>query len=126
MRSIYTFDDFIDMLGRRARVIITVTLLGCIASVFWALSRPYAYQSSATIQIKLPKIDDNLAQSTVGGSSGQRLQLIEQQLLARTNLMDLIKEYDLYADLTALPMAEKVDLLRSSVTVLCKRRLRGT
>ncbi|MDF3351832.1 DUF874 domain-containing protein [Sulfitobacter sp. KE34] len=118
MRPIYTFDDFIDMLGRRTGVIITVILLGFIASTFWALSRPQVYQSSATIQIKLPKIDDNLVQSTVGGSSGQRLQLIEQQLLARTNLIDLIKKYDLYADLTALPMTEKVELLRSSVTIL--------
>ena len=117
MSPIYTFDDFIDMLGRRAGVIITVILLGCIASVFWALSRPYDYQSSATIQIKLSKIDDNLAPSTVGGSSGRRLQLIEQQLLARKNLIDLIKEYDLYADLTALSMTEKVDLLRSSVAI---------
>ena len=118
MRPIYTFDDFIDMLGRRTGVIITVILLGFVASTFWALSRPLVYQSSATIQIKLPKIDDNLVQSTVGGSSGQRLQLIEQQLLARTNLIDLIGKYDLYADLTALPMTEKVELLRSSVTIL--------
>lgn len=118
MRPIYTFDDFIDMLGRRTGVIITVILLGFVASTFWALSRPLVYQSSATIQIKLPKIDDNLVQSTVGGSSGQRLQLIEQQLLARTSLINLIEKYDLYADLTALPMTEKVELLRSSVTIL--------
>lgn len=118
MKPIYTFDDFIDMLSRRAGVIIAVILLGSIASVFWAFSVPYVYQSTATIQIKLPRIDDNLAQSTVGGSSGQRLQLIEQQLLARGNLIKLIEKYDLYANLTALSMTEKADLLRGSVTIL--------
>lgn len=83
MGPIYTFDDIIDMLRRRAGVIILITLLGCIASVYWALSTPHVYQSSEVIQIEQPKIANDLAPSTVEGSSARRLQLIEQQLMAR-------------------------------------------
>jgi uncharacterized protein involved in exopolysaccharide biosynthesis len=117
MIPIYTFDDFIDMLRRRAGVIITIILLGSIASVFGALSMPHVYRSSEVIQIKLPKITNSLAPSTVEGSSVQRLQLIEQQLMARGNLVEIIEKYGLYSDLPALRMSEKVDLLRSSVTI---------
>ncbi len=117
MGPIYTFDDIIDMLRRRAGVIILITLLGCIASVYWALSTPHVYQSSEVIQIEQPKIANDLAPSTVEGSSARRLQLIEQQLMARGTLVDIIQHFDLYDDLTALRMSEKVDLLRRSVTI---------
>ncbi|MEO9629109.1 MAG: Wzz/FepE/Etk N-terminal domain-containing protein [Sulfitobacter sp.] len=117
MGPIYTFDDIIDMLRRRAGVIILITLLGCIASVYWALSTPHVYQSSEVIQIEQPKIANDLAPSTVEGSSARRLQLIEQQLMARGTLVDIIQRFDLYDDLTALRMSEKVDLLRRSVTI---------
>ncbi|MEP2987046.1 MAG: Wzz/FepE/Etk N-terminal domain-containing protein [Sulfitobacter sp.] len=117
MRPIYTLEDLIDMLRRRAGMIITIILLGCAASVFAALSMPHVYQSSEVIQVKLPEITNSLAPSTVEGSSVQRLQLIEQQLMARGNLIEIIEKYDLYADLPALRMSEKVNLLRSSVTI---------
>ena len=117
MGPICTFDDLIDILRRRARVVIMVTLLGSIASVIWAFSVPHVYQSSEAIQVKLPKVSSNLAPSTVEGSSFRRLQLIEQKLLARENLIDLIEKYDLYTDMTALRMSEKVDLLRRSITI---------
>ncbi len=117
MRPIYTFDDFIDMLRRRAGMIIMIILLGSAASVYGILSMPQVYQSSEVIQVKLPVINNNLAPSTVEGSSVQRLQLIEQQLMARPNLVEIIEKYDLYADLPALSMLEKVDLLRNSITI---------
>lgn len=117
MGPICTFDDVIDMLRRRARVVIMVMLLGSVASVIWALSVPHVYQSSEAIQIKLPKVASDLAPATVEGSSVRRLQLIEQQLMARGNLLDIIEKYDLYTDMTALSRSEKVDLLRSSITI---------
>ncbi|MEX3315945.1 GumC family protein [Sulfitobacter sp. PS-8MA] len=117
MGPIYTFDDVIDMLRRRAGVIFTIVLLGCIASVLWALWTPHVYRSSEVIQIEQPKIANDLAPSTVEGSSARRLQLIEQQLMARGNLIDIIDKFDLYANLTALRQSEKVDLLRRSVSI---------
>lgn len=117
MGPIYTIDDVIDMLRRRAGVIFTVVLLGCIASVLWALWTPHVYRSSEVIQIEQPKIANDLAPSTVEGSSARRLQLIEQQLMARGNLIDIIDKFDLYANLTALRQSEKVDLLRRSVSI---------
>ncbi|MEP5729189.1 MAG: DUF874 domain-containing protein [Sulfitobacter sp.] len=117
MGPIYSLADFLDMLRRRVGLISAVVIAGCFASVFWALSIPHVYRSSEVIQIEQPKISDDLARSTVEGSSARRLQLIEQQLMARGNLSQLIDEFGLYQNLAALKPSEKVDLLRRSVSI---------
>jgi uncharacterized protein involved in exopolysaccharide biosynthesis len=117
MGPIYTWQDFLDMTRRRLGVIAFVIIAGCIASLYWAMSYVHLYQSSEVIQVEQPKINDDLARSTVEGSSARRLQLIQQQLMARTSLQSIIEKYDIYANLTALKPSEKVQLLRQAVTI---------
>jgi len=117
MGPIYSLADVIDMLRRRIGVISACVIAGCFASVFWALSVPHLYESSAVIQVEQPKISDELARSTVEGSSARRLQLIEQQLMARGNIEKMIAENGLYANLPALRLSEKVTLLRQSIRI---------
>ncbi len=117
MGPIYSLADFIDMVRRRIGVISAIVIAGCFASVIWALSTPHLYESSEVIQVKQPKVPTELAPSTVEGSSARRLQLIEQQLMARGNLEEMIETYGLYENLSALLMSEKVNLLRQSVRI---------
>ena len=117
MGPIYSLADFLDMVRRRIGVISFVFIAGCFASLYWALSQPHIYESAEVIQIEQPKIADSLAPSTVEGSSARRLQLIQQQLMARSSLTEIIEEFDLFRNLTGLRMSEKVDLLRRSVTI---------
>lgn len=117
MGPIYSLADFLDMVRRRVGLISAVVIAGCFASVFWALSVPHLYRSSEVIQVELPKISDELARSTVESSAARRLQLIEQQLMARGNLEDMINQFGLYENLPALRMSEKVDLLRQSTSI---------
>jgi uncharacterized protein involved in exopolysaccharide biosynthesis len=117
MGPIYTWQDFLDMTRRRLGVILFVIILGCIASLYWAMSHVHLYMSSEVIQVEQPKINDELARSTVEGSSARRLQLIQQQLMARTSLQNIIEKYDIYANLDALKASEKITLLRQSVSI---------
>ncbi|MGJ5620184.1 DUF874 domain-containing protein [Sulfitobacter sp. MF3-043] len=117
MGPIYSLDDFLDLLRRRARLILSVIFLGCIVSVVFALMQQHMYQSAEVIQIEQPTIANDLAPSTVEGSSARRLQLIEQQLMARDNLIGMIDKFGLYENASGLRLSEKVDLLRSAVTI---------
>ena len=117
MGPIHTFDDIKDMVRRRIWVILLFTVLGCIASVLFALSRPHVYLSSEVLQIERPRITDELAPSTVEGSSARRLQLIEQQLMARDTVLEIIAQHDLFENMPALSPTEKVALFRESVTI---------
>ena len=117
MGPIYTWQDFLDMIRRRLVVILLVIVLGCIGSFYWAMSYVHLYESSEVIQVEQPKINDELARSTVEGSSARRLQLIQQQLMARASLEKIIEKYNIYSNLTALKPSEKVQLLRESVSI---------
>lgn len=117
MGPIYTWQDFLDMTRRRLVVILLVIVLGCIGSFYWAMSYVHLYESSEVIQVEQPKINDELARSTVEGSSARRLQLIQQQLMARASLEKIIEKYNIYSNLAALKPSEKVQLLRESVSI---------
>ncbi|MFT4961459.1 MAG: hypothetical protein ACI92Z_002550 [Paracoccaceae bacterium] len=117
MGPIHSFDDILDMMRRRAPVMLFVICLGAIVSLWVALNQSHLYSSSEVIQIARPKIADELAPSTVAGSSARRLQLIQQRLMARDSLLRTIDEFGLYADLPGLRPIEKVNLLRQSIQI---------
>jgi uncharacterized protein involved in exopolysaccharide biosynthesis len=117
MGPIYTWQDFTDMTRRRLGVIAFVIIAGAIGSLYWALSHVHIYRSSEVIQVEQPTINDELARSTVEGSSARRLQLIQQQLMARASLQAIIDKFGIYENLTALRPSEKVQLLRQSVSI---------
>lgn len=117
MGPIYSIDDFIDMVRRRAPVMLLVIGIGCALSVYVALSRQHLYRSVEIIQVAQPKISDDLAKSTVEGSLARRLQLIEQRLLARDNVIAVIAKHALFADRPGLGLSEQVALVRRAVRI---------
>ncbi|MGJ8544840.1 MAG: GumC family protein [Sulfitobacter sp.] len=117
MGPIYSLADVIDMVRRRFWVMALVVLLGCAAALNWAAGQVHLYRSSEVIQIEQPKIAGEMARSAIEGSSARRLQLIEQQLMARSSLQEMIDEFGLYQNLTGLTQSEKIDLLRRSVSI---------
>ena len=117
MGPIYSLPDFLDMVRRRIGLISFVFIAGCFLSLFWSLGKPHTYVSSEVIQIEQPTIDSDLAPTTVAGSSARRLQLIEQQLMSRDSLLEIIDKYGLYSNLAQLLPSQKVDLLRRSVSI---------
>lgn len=117
MGPIYTLADFMDMLRRRAGLILFVFLLGCVVSVFFALSQQHVYSSSEVIQVEQPIVKDDLAPSTVDGSSARRLQLIEQQVMARNSLLEIIEKFGLFEDMPGLMQIEKIGRLRHAISI---------
>ncbi len=117
MGPIFSLADFLDMLRRRAAVILYVVVAGSILSLWVALNQQHMYHSAEVIQVTRPTIADELAKSTVEGSSARRMQLIEQRLMARGTLLDIIEKFGLYAELPSLTPTEKVVMLRNAVSI---------
>ena len=118
MASIYSVADFIDMLRRRMWLILVVTFLGCVASVWMALQQQPVYSSTEVIQITRPKIAGELARSTADGSSARRIQLIEQRLMARGTILEIVEQLNLFADRPGLLDSEIVPMMRTSVSLM--------
>ena len=117
MEQAQTLIDLWRMFWRRLPILIGIGTLGILASGFFAYVLPPVYESEAKILVESQQIPDELARSTVTASAAERLQIIQQRLMTRDNLLRLIQELQLFADRPGLSTSEKVDLLRRSTTI---------
>ena len=89
--------DYLAAFRRRKGLILIIAgivfLIGLITAFVW----PPTYQSSSTILIEEQEIPSELIQSTVTSYAAQRIQVISQRVMARSNLMEIVDKYDLYA-----------------------------
>jgi uncharacterized protein involved in exopolysaccharide biosynthesis len=115
MGSVHSFADFLDLVRRRFWVIAIIAVLGCLFSFVYALRQTHQYQSVAVIQATQPKISG--AGLATSGSAARRLQLVEQRLMARDNVVALMDRFDLYPEMRVLPEAERVAQMRQSVRI---------
>lgn len=67
------------------------------AAIVVSLQLPAQYQSSALLLVESPQIPTNLAASTVQTDAGEQLEIMEQRLLTRANLLDIADEFDVFA-----------------------------
>ncbi|WP_425039929.1 Wzz/FepE/Etk N-terminal domain-containing protein [Primorskyibacter sp. S187A] len=102
--------DILKTLRRRAALILLITAIGCAVSVYVVLQQPKLYETTAVVQIEQAQIVDARTGRT---DAALKLQLMEQRMMARDNLIEIIEDYDLFAD-SDLSMALKVVRLRES------------
>jgi succinoglycan biosynthesis transport protein ExoP len=88
--------DYLSAFRRRRGMILLVAgiifMIGLITASVW----PPTYQSSSTILIEEQEIPSELIQSTVTTYAAQRIQVISQRVMARSNLMEIVNKYNLY------------------------------
>jgi len=117
MGQIQSLGDFVSMVRRRFWLISCVVLLGTLGSIYWALEQKKIYEATAVAQIEAPTIVDAGTRAGASNSIEQRLRLLEQQLMARDNLTNIIKKFGLYAG-TPLSPGQKVNTLRNSARLV--------
>lgn len=96
---------------RRKGLMITVFLLGLIATVLTAVLLPSIYRSAAIVQIEQQEIPQDLVRSTITSYADQRIQMIGQRIQSAPNLERLIKKYDLYEEELRTEGLEEVFLM---------------
>ena len=96
MPQVKTLRDYLDVLRRYRSAGLIVALSALLITVVIAMVWPSVYRSSATILIEQQEIPKDLVRSTVSTYADQRIQIIKQRVMTRTNLAEIIKKYDLY------------------------------
>jgi len=88
--------DYLSALRRRRGLIALVAgavfSLGLITAFVW----PPVYKSTSTILIEAQEVPRELIQSTVTSFAAQRIQIISQRVMTRTNLVEIMDKYELY------------------------------
>jgi polysaccharide chain length determinant protein (PEP-CTERM system associated) len=100
------------------------TLIGCVfvvvsaLAVYLSMILPDVYRSSTLILVTPQRVPSSFVTSTVTIDLTQRMQSIAQEILSRTRLEEIIREFNLYpaADKNA-GMEDRVERLRKEVKV---------
>lgn len=90
--------DYLLALKRRKGYVFGVGFIVAIAAIILALALPPAYRSTATILIEQQEIPTDLVRSTITSFAEQRIQVISQRVMTRSNLKSIIDKYNLYAE----------------------------
>lgn len=113
---------YISRFMRQAHWFVLVVLVFAAAGFIAARVLPTVYVAEALLVVESEQIPDALAQSTVQTQTGEQLQIIEQRILARDNLLEVADRLDIYADAGAfrerpLTANEIVEDLRDRVVI---------
>lgn len=119
MNGLSTLDEIIGAFLRHVVLLALILAAGVAASLFYAVSLPREYESTAVIQIEQSQVQTPSfgAGSTANARTLQQLQIIEQRVMSRGNLLDIIAKENLFADLPGMTDAQKVTALRLSAGV---------
>ena len=110
--------DFYEILKRRAfYFVITFGLVSTIGTLI-ALAWPAKYVSKGTIFVESQQIPSDLVRPTVSTLANQRIQIIEQRIMTRDNLLAIAKKFHLSTGWSG-PMSgtEMVNFLRQRIQI---------
>lgn len=108
---------YLSLLPRRLPVMAMLFLVSAIASVIIAQRLPPMYSTSATLLVESPQISEDLVRSTVQVTASEQLQVIQQRLLTRSNLLDIARELRVFADQSTMTPDEIVRAMRDATNI---------
>ena len=101
--------DFLEIFLRRKWLILSV--IACSAAVAWGLCfiLPKSFRSSTLILVENQRIPERYVSPAVGGTVSDRLTMINQYVMSRTVLGEIIEEFKLLGN-------DNTDLARNELT----------
>ncbi len=118
----------INLIIRRRWIIMLPLFFALIVGIILAFMLPKVYEAKTLILVESQRVPQNYVQSIVSEDTAQRINTISQQIMSRTNLEKIIKDFGLFIgeDSEQMFLEDKVDNLREriSVDVISDRRSR--
>lgn len=113
-----TFQDYVDALRRRGGTAAKIAAAVLVAGLAIIFLLPNTYRSEATILIEDPEIPPGLVPTTVTTFAARQIQYINQRVMTRTNLAQIIEKFDLYQkERKYLPTLLLVDEVQNHVKI---------
>ncbi len=108
---------YTSLLFRRLPLLSIIVLLCSVAALIVAIALPTVYKAQARLVVESPQIPGELANSTVQASVIEILELIQQRLLTRDNLLELSERFDIHSDRPDLPPEQIVVDMRERIHI---------
>ncbi len=84
------------LMWRRLHYVIGIASLVSIVGIVIAWSLPPVFRATSRLIIETAQIPEQLARSTVSVSGIEQMQIIEQKIMTKENLLDLARRFNLY------------------------------
>jgi polysaccharide chain length determinant protein (PEP-CTERM system associated) len=113
----YTPDYILTLLWQGRRFLLIPAALGLVGALM--VSRTYVpkYTADTLIQILPQRVPDSFVKSTVTTNVDDRLKSIKQQIMSRTQLESVVREFDLYPELRGQSVDRAVTAVRNSIAI---------
>ena len=113
----YGPQDIIRMITTRGWIVLVAIVVCTYLALVVSALLPNVYSAETLIQVVPQRVPDAYVRSTVTLKTEDRLEALSAQVMSRTELERLIKEYDLYPrERTRYPMQDVVDRMRLNIT----------
>ncbi len=115
-RRALDLEDYIDIARRHAGWIAGPVLAGIVISTIVAFIMPNVYVSQAEMQITPAQVSDAIVKSTINQRLNERIIQMEQEILSRTSLSQIIQDprLDLYKSERAKePLEDVIEKMRT-------------
>jgi protein tyrosine kinase modulator len=123
MNGMANFDisQILSSFYRRKNLIACVFVVVFLLSAYLAVILPKVYQSRSLVLITPQRVPSAFVTSTVTTDLNERMQSIIQEILSRTQLEKIVKEFDLYPSGNLSLMEDRVETLRKAIKVEFRR-----
>jgi succinoglycan biosynthesis transport protein ExoP len=112
------FQDYCALFRRRRTQFAAIAAGIFTLGLLTAFLLPATYRSTATILIEEQEIPPDLVRSTITTYAAQALQIINQRVMTRANLENIIAKFNLYPDARErLTTEEVIDRMRDDITL---------
>ncbi len=107
---------YLSIFLRRFHYFALVTLVVSAAAIATSILLPTKYYSEALLLVESPQIPDELAASTVQSNPAELLEVIEQRLLTRANLLEIASQFNVFEDRDQMFPDDVVEQMRRATT----------
>ena len=108
---------YIAVFLRRIHYFLAVFTLVSLTSVTVARLLPPLYVSKASLLVESPQIPDELATATVNAGASEQLQIIEQRLMTRANLLEIAQRLNVFEDASTMTADDIVSEMRNMTKI---------
>ncbi|MBN1847937.1 MAG: protein GumC [Deltaproteobacteria bacterium] len=123
----FDISKYLTMAIKRKWFIIITPLVAILIGLTYLLITPKVYEARTLILVQPQKVPDNFVRNIVSSTMEERVRTISEQVTSRTNLEQIIREYDLYSHSAekSLLLEEKVEIARQAIQIEVVRQGQG-
>ncbi len=113
----FDFAFYRKLLWRRLPVMTLFILICAGLGAVTAIKLPESFSTAARLLVEAPQIPDSMVASTIQTDAIEQLDIIEQKLLTRANMIDIAQKFDVFENMREMEPDTVVAAMRQATTV---------